>query len=87
MFLVTSGNRFLLWKSSSITRCKNDDFYRSLALAVLRNASENRFTTAVIEDSFCVSVTCRHKANAHLSQLIVNRDKVLPLLIEIEFLF
>jgi quinol-cytochrome oxidoreductase complex cytochrome b subunit len=35
--------------------CKNDDFYWLLALAVTKNATINRFTTATIE-LLCTSV-------------------------------
>jgi hypothetical protein len=36
--------------------CKNDDFYWPLALAVTKNATINRFTTATIE-LLCTSVS------------------------------
>jgi hypothetical protein len=32
-----------------LTACKNDDFYWPLALAVTKNVTINRFTTATIE--------------------------------------
>jgi hypothetical protein len=35
--------------------CKNDDFYWPLALAVMKNATKNRFTIANIK-LFCTSV-------------------------------
>ena len=48
------------WKSistggSQLPACKNGDFYWPLALAVTKNATVNRFTTATIE-LICTSV-------------------------------
>jgi hypothetical protein len=50
------------WKSiftggSQLPVCKNDDFYWLLALAVTKNATVNRFTTATIE-LICTSGIC-----------------------------
>jgi hypothetical protein len=41
--------------------CKNDDFYKPLTPTVLRNASENKFTTVTIE-FLCTS----DKGNKHI---------------------
>jgi hypothetical protein len=59
---TVSENRFSLavyyadrqWKSiftggPQLSSCKNDDFYCPLALAVKKNVTVNRFTTATIE--------------------------------------
>jgi hypothetical protein len=46
------------WRSS-VTACKNNDFYWPLALAVTINATKNRFTTASI-DLLCTSVFSKH---------------------------
>jgi hypothetical protein len=51
--------------------CKNDDFYWPLALAVTKNATINRFTTATIE-LLCTSVMpftkCSYKQNDMLTK-------------------
>jgi hypothetical protein len=41
--------------------CTNDDFYWPLALAVTKNATINRFTTATIE-LLCTSVRSRYSS-------------------------
>jgi hypothetical protein len=52
------------WKSiftngPQLSACKNDDFYWPLALAVTKNATVNRFTTATIE-LLCTSDCIQH---------------------------
>jgi hypothetical protein len=45
-----------LARTNLLPACKNDDFYWPLALAVTKNATINRFTTATIE-LLCTSVS------------------------------
>jgi hypothetical protein len=61
---IFTGGFIIFTGGSQLPACKNDDFYWPLALAVTKNATVNRFTTATIE-LICTS-SCSMKINWYL---------------------